>query len=182
MTIEFVEINSLDEIDYDYLFAESYSRMENTYLWPHAYSTLEQRKEYYYTRLVDASNGIWDTKNEDDTFVMVVTKLDGAIVEFIAGFKDADGFLTFDWHLTAPDENGKRNWIYTPEAIQARKDFVVANGIAGFKETTWVGSLQYKTVKMRAETGNFLLEEKITHKLNIGTRIVDIVEFTITFP
>ncbi len=179
MIVEFIEIDSLDEIDFDYLFTESYSRMENTFLWSPHCTTFEQRKEFYHNQLISAANGTWPLKNDTDTFMLIVTKVDGVIVEFTAGFRDVDNYVSLRWHLTAPDTGGKRNWRYSREALQARKDFVAASGVVGFKEFTWVGSLHYRTLRMRAATGNFILEERPIGK---ASKSHDLVEFTIRFP
>lgn len=179
MIIEFVELNSLDEIDFDYLFTESYSRMENTFLWAPGCDTFEQRKQFYHNQLLSAANGTWPLKNENDTFILIVTKVDGVIVEFTAGFRDVDDVVSLRWHLTAPGADGKRNWRYSQEALQARKDFVVAAGISAFKEFTWKGSLHYRTLRMRAQTGNFILEELPSPNRYPGR---ELVEFIIRFP
>ena len=181
MIVEFVQINSLDEIDFDTLFNESYSRMENTFLWHHSLATYELRKKFYYDQLQSAINGTWPIKNDTDTFIMIITKVDGAVVEFTAGFRDLDGYISLRWHLTsAAGTTANRNWRYSKEALQARKDFVASIGVVGFKEFTWVGSLHYRTLRMRANTGNFTLEEYLlpADKSPTGHQLV---EFTIRF-
>lgn len=179
MIVEFVEIGSLAEIDFDYMFTESYSRMENTFLWPPMCVTYEQRKQFYYDQLLAADNGTWPLKNETDTFILIVTKVDGEIVEFTAGFRDENDVVSLRWHLTAPGADGKRNWRYSQEALQARKDFVAQAGIKAFKEFTWKGSLHYRMLRMRAQTGNFILEEAPNTNSHPNH---ELVEFTIRFP
>lgn len=161
MNIELQLINSLDEIDFDYLFSESFSRLELNFLYPAGITTYEQKKEYFLNRLESAITGDWHDKNDDDTFLMIVTKADGSVVEFSAGYLETDGSLSFHWNLTAPVPGGNRNWRYSPEAQQARKDFAASIGATSFKEHTYVGSLLYRTLKSRAQSGNYTLEEYI---------------------
>lgn len=179
MIVEFIDIESLDEIDFDYMFTESYTRMVDTFLWPQNCDTFEKRKQYYYNQLLSADNGTWPVKNDNDTFILIATKVDGMIVEFTAGFRDENDIVSLRWHLTAPGADGKRNWRYSQEALQARKDFVAASGIAAFKEFTWKGSLHYRTLRMRAQTGNFTLEEVPNPNKYPGR---ELVEFIIRFP
>lgn len=179
MNIEFVQIDSLDDIDFDYLFSESYVRMENTFLWAPGINTYEQRKQFYFNQLQSGIDGTWPLKNDTDTFVMIVTKVDNEVVEFAAGFMDEDRYLSLRWHLTAPGSTGNRNWRYSAEANQARRALVSQLNAAGFKEFTWKGSLHYRMLRMRAQTGNFTLEEvpsEATHPTH------DLVTFIIRYP
>lgn len=161
MNIELELIESLDAIDFDYMFSESFSRLELNFIWPVNVTTYEQKKEYFLNRLQSAIDGDWKLKNDDDTFLMMITKADGVIVEFSAGYLEADGGLSLHWNLTAPVPGGNRNWRYSPEAQQARKDFAVSIGATSFKEHTYVGSLLYRTLKSRATAGNYTIEEEI---------------------
>lgn len=180
MIVEFVRINSLDEIDFDYMFSESYSRMENTFLWPSPCVTYEQRKQHYYDLLIRGMNGTWRPAAEvGDKFIMIVTKVDGVIVEFAAGTKNIEGIVSLRWHLTTPGTDGKRNWRYSQEAYEARKAFIAQENITAFKEFTWKGSLHYRMLRMRAQTGNYILEERPNpHKHSTH----ELVEFIIRFP
>lgn len=178
MNVELQLIDSLDNIDFDYLFSESFSRLELNYMWPAGVTTYDQKKDYFRNRLELAIIGDWHDKNDDDTFLMMITKVDGTVVEFSAGYLGADGSLSLHWNLTAPIPGGNRNWRYSLEARQARQDFAIAIGATSFKEHTYVGSLLYRTLKSRASTGNYTLEEYIPKQPAAGKQMVT---FTIRF-
>ena len=165
MIVQFEQIQSIEEIDYDYLFDQSYTRMDNTFLWAPVLNTYETRKAFYRKQIQSAIDGTWPLKNEGEPFVMIVTRVDGEIVEFTAGFKQDSGYLSLHWHLTSPTSSeGNRNWRYTPEAHEARKSFLTGLGVVGTTEYTWIGSLHYRTLKTRLATGRFTMEERIMHE------------------
>lgn len=180
MIVEYEQINSISAFDFDGMFLESYSRMENTFLWGPQLTTYEQRKNYYLSQLISAINGTWPLKNDTDTFIMLITKVDDVPAEFSAGFLDADGYLHLRWHLTVPGPTGNRNWRYGPEAHEARKRLVTAINAVGFKEFTWVGSLHYRTLKMRAQTGKFNIVETPIIRDNDPHPDKQLVELTMT--
>jgi hypothetical protein len=160
MNVQIQLINSLDSIDFAALFLASYTRIDKNFLWPATISTYEQKEQYYYNQLQSAVNGTWPLKEATDTFIMIVTKVDDVVAEFAAGYLGIDGYVALRWNLTAdlgPD--GSRNWRYTPEADTARRQFTQQIGAIGYREFTWVGSLLYKTIKARLQSGRFELDE-----------------------
>lgn len=159
MIVELYQINSLSEIDFDSLFADSIERMDKNFLWPEVIkNNFELKKKVYRDQLITAINGKWQLKNETDTFIMIATKVNGVIVEFAAGYKEAEGYLALRWNLIS-SAGGDGSWRYTPEAHAARIQFMSDNGIIGIKEYTFVGSLLYLMRKQRLSTGNYTLEE-----------------------
>jgi hypothetical protein len=162
MIVQIEPIQSIEEIDYDYLFDQSYSRMENTFLWAPMFTTYETRKAFYRKQLQSAIDGTWHLKKDDDEFIMFVARVDGEIVEFSAGYLETTGYISLHWHLTAPTSaEGNRNWRYTQEAHAARIACLTALGAVGTKEYTWIGSLLYTTLKSRLSTGRYTMEERI---------------------
>lgn len=178
MIIVLRQINSLNEIDYDYLFSESFSRIEMDYLWPPNLTTYEQKRDFYRSQIEAAINGTHTLQKEDNTFVMIATTVDGNTTEFSAGYLEADGSLSLTWNLTAPVPGGNRNWRYSPEAQRARKDFIRSLGVTAIIEYTWTGSLLYKMLKSRASLGGYTIEEQLGHEYPSGKRLV---AFTIRF-
>lgn len=172
MNIELQLIESLDEIDFDYLFSESFSRIELNFIWTPGVNTYEQKRDYYRRQIESAITGDWPIRNADDTFLMIATKVDGVVVEFAAGHLEIDGSLSLQWNLTAPVPDGNRNWRYSPEAQQARKDFATSIGATAFKEYTWVGSLLYKMLKSRTSAGGYTIEEYPMELLPLGKQLV----------
>jgi hypothetical protein len=165
MIVQIEPIQSIEEIDYDYLFDQSYSRMDNTFLWAPVLNTYETRKAFYRNQLQTAIDGTWALKNDDDELIMFVARVDGEIVEFSAGFLETTGYISLHWHLTAPTTNeGNRNWRYTQQAHEARIACLTALGAIGTKEYTWIGSLHYRTLKSRLSSGRFTMEERIMHE------------------
>ena len=159
MIIEMLPITSLAEIDFDSLFADSIDRMDMNFIWPEvAKNNFEVKKKIYRDQLQSMINGKWPLKNEDDIFYMIVTKVDGVVGEFSAGFLDSEGFLCLRFNLTSSSV-GNRNWRYTPEAHAARKQFLQNIGALGVREYTWVGSLLYRFHMLRVTKGNYTIEE-----------------------
>jgi hypothetical protein len=180
MIVQFEQIQSIDEIDFDHLFEQSYSRMENTFLWSPVLNTYETRKQFYRYQLQTAIEDKWPLKNEGEPFVMIVTRVDGDIVEFTAGFKEDTGYISLHWHLTSPTLNeGNRNWRYTPESHEARVAFLNSIGVVGTKEYTWIGSLHYRTLKTRLATGRFTMRERVMHERGTPPGGRQLVELTI---
>ena len=160
-------ITSLAEIDFDTLFADSVDRMDMNFIWPEPIkNNFEAKKRLYYNQLQSMINGTWPLKNDSDVFYMIVTKVDGIVGEFSAGFLDSEGFLCLRFNLTSSSV-GNRNWRYTPEAHVVRKQLLESIGAVGVREYTWVGSLLYRLHKMRVARGNYTIEETpIVHENN----------------
>jgi len=181
MIVDIQQITSLSEFDFDNFFLSSFERMEKNFLWPASIITYEQKKHVYNNQLLTAIDGTWPLKNDTDTFIMFITSIDGQAVEFAAGYLDAAGYLSLRWNLTTDGPSGNRNWRYTPEALQARKQFITDIGAIGVKEFTWVGSLLYRIHKVRSQTGNYTLEETPIVRDPDPFPGQQLVEFTIRF-
>lgn len=180
MIVELQQIYSLDEIDFDTLFSDSFTRIEQNFLWPAQNLTYEFKRDYYRRQLESGISGTWPLKNDSDRFIMIITKVDGIIAEFAAGFLSADRYLSLRWNLTSA-ATGNRNWRYTPEAQVARKQFMTLIGAIGVKEYTWVGSLLYKLHKQRSQLGGYTLVETPIIRDPDPHPNHKLVELTITF-
>lgn len=162
MTVIHQKITSLAEVDFDYLFTESASRIDGNFLWNPSF-TLEDKKQFYYNQIQDAIEGKSHLIKDGETFFMFKTMIDGQDKELSAGFKGIDGKYRGHWNLSAPDNTGSRNWIYTKETRDSRKLLLNSEGITAYSMPTYVGSDLYKFVKYRKNAGNFeLLEERPT--------------------
>ncbi len=160
MIVQIRVIDSLDDIDFDALFAASYARMEMNFLWHETLSTFESRKSFYKSQLEKAVNGTWPLKGENDILIMFTTTVDGVLVDFTAGYLQPDGIMSLRWNLASDGINGNHNWRFSPEARDERKRFAQEQGIDGFKHYTWVGSLIYRMLKLREKAGYVTLEEQ----------------------
>lgn len=153
--ITYNNVTNLNNIDYDRLFQSSYPLIDNNFVWPIFVSTFEQKKQYYYEQLVQAVDGSWAIKSSEDRLLMYVVELDGIQVEFSCGFIEQDRCFRPHWFLTAPDNNGSRNWLYTADNRNAKSAFYQSLNITSYKVSTYIGSDLYKLFKMREATGNF---------------------------
>lgn len=160
MIVQTQLIDSIDDIDFDALFAASYSRIEMNFIWHPAVNTFEQRKEFYRRQLQMAIDGNWALKNETDTFIMFTTTVDGQLVDFSAGYLEADGIVSLRWNLASDGINGNHNWRFSLEARDERKRFTAEIGATGYRHYTWTGSLIYRMLKLREQAGYVTLEEE----------------------
>lgn len=179
MIITHQKITSLSEVNFDYLFLESVTRMEGNFLWARPDFTVEEKRDFYYNQLQDAIEGRSHLIKENETFFMFKTILDGEDKELSAGFIGQNGVYRGHWNLSAPDSTGSRNWIYTQEARDSRKALFNANGIVAYSMPTFVGSDLYRFVKYRENAGFFkILEEKPTiegpNPQNLVTLVISI--------
>lgn len=162
MNVQIQLIDSLDDLDFDALFAASYTRIEKNFIWDPRINEYEARKNYYAGQLQQAIEGTWPHKNDTDTFIMFTTTVDGVLVDFSAGYLQTDGIVSLRWNLASEGINGNHNWRFSPEARVERKRFSDEIGAAGFKHYTWVGSLIYRMLKLREQAGHVTLEESPT--------------------
>lgn len=179
MTVNHQRITSLSEVDFDYLFIESVDKIEGNFFWWRPSLTVAEKKDYYYKQLQDAVEGRSPLIQENETFFMFKTLLNGQDKELSAGFIGQDGVYRGQWNLSAPDSTGSRNWIYTQETRDSRKALFNENGITAYSIPTFVGSDLYKFVKYRENAGFFkILEEKPTvegpNPRNLVTLVISI--------
>lgn len=175
MIVETYLIDSLNDVDLDALFTASFTRMEKNFIWPPGL-TYDQKKATYLYQLDSAVNGTWALKNDTDTFLMFVTKVDGVLVDFSAGYLEQDGIVSLRWNLASEGFEGSHNWRFTPEARDERKRFTTEIGATGYRHYTWVGSLIYRMLKLREQTGHVTLEEEpFTLPGNHGYQMVKVV-------
>ena len=162
MIIEYKEITSLEQVDFDSLFYQSLSRLDANYLWGRDNLTPEQKRDIYYNRLLDATLDKSHLKKDGDRFLMYKILVDGVERELSAGFVSGTTYIPY-WHLTAPDPTGSRNWLYLPETREARKAFFYERVIYSMAIRTFKGSELYNIIKSRSTTGNFqILDERPT--------------------
>lgn len=135
--------------------------------WP-ATSTLtsEERKANMIALIESGISNEWPGLNPhgpNDRYVMSKTvDLDtGKEMAFLSGFILSDN-VTFDGRhsLTAPDENGSRNWLY--ENRTARNNFLLGLGVnkALFRNIP-ANSVFHRVLRARAASGAFELLEDV---------------------
>lgn len=179
MIISYEKIASLNEVNFDYLFIESFSRLDTNFLWYKPDLTFSDKKEFYLNQLQSAIEGKFPLEKDGDRFFMYKTLLDGEEKELSAGFIGIDGSYRGHWNLSASDTLGSRNWMYTKEARDARKILFNSNGAYSYTIFTFIGSDLYKFIKYRRNAGNFnIIEEKPTlpgiNPQNLVTLIISI--------
>jgi hypothetical protein len=153
MALEFKRIYSIEEVDFDNLFLESYEGgFDDNFAWPEqaiAFS-YEQKKSIYKTQLQQAIEGIFAMKKEGEEFLMFKVILDGKDVMFKAGYIENDHIShRGHWYLTATDNTGSRKWLYTEEFDRLQREFHAQYGITQHKVLTYVGSPLYKMLYSR---------------------------------
>jgi hypothetical protein len=161
--IEFTEITSLDQIDYDKMFDGSYPSIEYNFFQKHKEDmTYEQKKNYYRGQLEDAINGTSPLiKSPNETFFMFKADYDNITMEFVAGYIEADNeTFRVHWLLTQPDLNQSKNAIYSSAAKEKRTQFYNERNILYYKAPTIRDSEFYRWMKYRNNSGAVeILEE-----------------------
>lgn len=160
MIVQMQTVDTIDNIDLDALFLSSYERMDKNFIWHHTLSDYESRKNFYLGQIQSAIDGEWNLKNDTDELIMFTTTVDGVLVDFAAGFMEANGIVSLRWNLASDGSVISNNWRFSPEARIERKRFSTEIGATGFKHYTWVGSLIYKMLKQRELAGHVTLEEE----------------------
>lgn len=174
--IEYVKITSLAEVNFDYLFTQSLSSLNNNFLWSNPAWTDAEKKDFYTNQILQAIEGTWHLKGPQDTFFMYKTVVDGEDKELSAGFVEGTLYKG-RWNLSTPDINGSKNWIYTAENRTARKAFYTSNGLTSYVMYTLVGSELYNFIKYRASAGNFTIASEYPtvegdNPLNLVTLVI----------
>ena len=165
MNVVYIIINDLSEMNWDDLYERC--RADIDAHWP-ASSTLtsEERKANMLAVIESGINNEWPGLNAhspNDRYVMSKTvDLDtGKEMGFISGYI-LDDNVTFDGRhsLTAPDENGSRNWLY--ENQTARNNFLLGLGVnKGLFRNIPANGIFHRILRARAAAGAFELLEDV---------------------
>ena len=155
MAITFEQVSSWADIDFDELFEASVSNVDNDFFSQAAgIITIPDKKEYYRSQIQSAFDGTWEITKPGETLMFFKGVYDGITMEFWGGYLEDDGVtLRAHWYLTRPDAQGSRNSIHTAETAALRRSFYLTHGITKYKVMTYVGSVLYRWLKTRINSG-----------------------------
>lgn len=174
MNVAYIIINDLSEMDWDDLYERCRAGIDAE--WP-ASSTLtsEERKTNMLAVIESGVNNDWsgsDAPGPNDRYVMSKTvDLDtGKEMAFVSGFILENGTFDGRHSLTAPDENGSRNWLY--ENQTARNNFLLSIGVnKGLFRNIPADGIFHRILRARAVAGAFeLLEDVDSPTLGLNFR------------
>lgn len=169
-TIIHEEIKSWDDLDFDSIFDQSTSRLDqNFFSIANHVKTYEDKKKFYKDQIQSAFDGLWSLKQEGETLFLYKGIYDGIVMEFCGGYIENDG-ITFrgHWYLTAPDSAGSRNLIHTSEAADSRRAFYQQHGLSQYKVLTYIGSSMEQWMNIRINSGAVKLVSKTEMPVNIN--------------
>jgi hypothetical protein len=166
MNIVYTVINDLSEIDFDDLYERSKDAIDAN--WPAGSSlTNAERKAAMIALIESGANNEWPGLNPhgpNDRYVMAkFVDLDtGKDLGFVSGFILEDGTLDGRHLLTAPDENGSRNYVFNQENATAKNNFNIQIGVTKhLYRNIPANSIYHKTLRIAANAGNYELLEDV---------------------
>lgn len=114
------KISSLDEIDFDDLFAGTLPAADATPgFWPSHIDSLDRKREH----TLETVTNIFNVPGSANFKVSV----DGAVVAALFGFMQGGQYIV-TFALMRDDANGSRSYIHRPEWFQTIKDFAASEG------------------------------------------------------
>jgi hypothetical protein len=154
MTIQFQQVSSLAEFNFDVLFDASFPGFDKNFPWHLTFGgitpTHQQKKDFYLTQLTLGISDNLPLKKENEQLLMFKVTLDGKEVMFKGGYIENDGIThRGHWFLTDTDLDGSRKWMYTEEFDTAQRDFYAQSGITHYKALTYVGSDLHRILRSR---------------------------------
>lgn len=166
MNLALVIINNLSEVDFDDLYERAKDAVEVS--WPAASTYTDAERKDKMIQLINSGfNNEWPGLNPHtphDRYVASKTvDLDsGKDMAFAAGFILPDGTYDGRHSLSAADENGSRNWLYTENFRQIRNQF---NAINGITKTLYrnipENSVMHKSLRYRQSGGHYTILEDV---------------------
>ena len=178
MTIQFQQVLSLSEFNFDVLFDASFPGFDKNFPWNLTFNgitpTHQQKKDFYLSQLNLGISDNLPLKKENEQLLMFKVTLDGKEVMFKGGYTENDGIThRGHWFLTDTDVAGSRKWMYTEEFDTAQRDFYAQFGITHYKVLTYEGSdlhrilrsrtyyIQNRSLSNRAEIINEEIDDKM---------------------
>jgi hypothetical protein len=166
MNIAYIQIHDLSEIDLDDLYERCRDAIDAN--WPES-STLtpEQRKANMFALIESGMNNEWPGLNmhvPNDTYIMLkFVDLDTGIdMGFASGYLIEGGIFDGRHSLTAPDENGSRNYVYSEQSQIARKKFHDEIGVThALCRNIPANKIQHRMLRLRANAGTYELIEDV---------------------
>ena len=164
MNLTYQIINDLSEIDFDDLYERSRDAINAS--WP-AESPLtdSERKEIIRTMITSGLNNEWPGLNEhgpNDTYVVVKT-IDsdtGNLMSLVCGFILEGGIFDGRHSLSAADENGSRNYLYSDSLRQLRSELNQELQVNKYLyRDIPENSIMHKALRLRENTGYYTILE-----------------------
>lgn len=155
MNIAYIQIHDLSEIDFDDLYERCRDAIDAD--WPKSSTlTSEERKTNMRALIESGMNNEWPGLNPhspNDTYIVLkFVDLDSeTVMGFASGFLLEGGIFDGRHSLTAPDENGSRNYIYTKQSQMARKVFHDGIGVThALNRNIPANGIQHRMLRNRA--------------------------------
>lgn len=163
MAYQFEQIASLDQVDFDGLFAASFPDIDNNFLWMDELATDELKKDFYLNQLRTAldGNSSLSREPESERFLMYKITNDGVDYLLAAGFVEPGGCFRGHWYLTRPN-SGSRSWIYDADTAAARVAFFESVGVYSYKALTHASAALYTSLRNNAARNNLQILDQQT--------------------
>jgi hypothetical protein len=182
MNIVYTVINDLSEIDFDDLYERSKDAIDANWT-ENSTLTDAERKTNMRTLIESGINNEWPGLNPhgaNDTYIMIraFDTVAGKDMGFVSGFILENGTLDGRHSLTAPDENGSRNYVFNQENVTAKNNFNIEIGITKhLYRNIPANSIFHRTLRMRANAANYELLEDVdspTHGPNFRNILIQL--------
>jgi hypothetical protein len=175
MNLTYQIINDLSEVDFDDLYNRALDAIEVS--WPtNASYTNEQRKATMIAIIESGLANEWPGLNEhgpNDRYVASkIFDLDtGKDMGLVCGFVLEDGTYDGRHSLSAPDENGSRNYMYTDQWRAVRNAFNAEIGVdKSLYRNIPANSVMHRHLRMRAGAGHYEILEDVESPLGPSFR------------
>lgn len=150
MNILFQQINTLQEVDVQGLFQDSFPEIDLNFFSHANVTTYEEKSALYFGQLLDAINGQSYLQEPGNRFIMFKGSYEGVDCVFSAGFIDLDINNDYSyrghWYLSRPI-NGSRAWIREADTNELRNAFFRSIGVSSYKLRGREGSLVLSNIK-----------------------------------
>lgn len=166
MNLVSIPINSLSELDFDDLYKRSKDAIDVS--WP-AVSQYgdEERKAIMIALIESGLNNEWPGLNPhgpNDTYVASKSvDLDtGKVMGLVAGFILEGGIFDGRHALSAADESGSRNYLYSEQFRQMRRERQTSLGITKtLYRNIPADSVWHKSIRNRQYAGHYTILEDV---------------------
>lgn len=179
MNLVTITITDLSEVDFDGLYEKARDAIDAS--WPSSSNyTNEERKQAMIALITSGLNNEWPGLNmhgPEDIYVLAKqVDLDtNTDVGLVSGFVLSDGTFDGRHSMSAPDENGSRNWLYSEQFRQARNDWYASIGVTKtLYRNIPANSVMHKSVRMRENAGHYTILEDVESELMPGFRNITI--------
>lgn len=166
MNLVSIIINDLSEVDFDDLYERAKDAIEVS--WPACSPyTDEERKASMIRMITSGFNNEWpglDAHSPEDRYAASkIVDLDtGKDMGLVTGFILPDGTYDGRHSLSAPDEKGSRNWLYSEQFRQIRNEHNAKLGITkNLYRNITANSVMHKSLRYRQNAGYFTILEDV---------------------